>query len=282
MEAFAIERHKVYLCRSTGKSFPWTDDPILQKYKFNNIYRELDKTTIWIKENIRDPFADHKYLWFMIVLARHFNRPNSLMFSIDNYWPISDKWSPSICLRKLQKFSATGNPVLNPNAYQVYSENVNGTSKLEYIINNTIKNLWKDRANLTAAFENAKTCHEVFELLSSYPGLGSFIPAQIIYDAVYTHYLSNASDRDDWAGCGRGSTRGLNSVFGRDPEFRVYGFHIHEDHDSHIQEMNILRKKLSWPKGWPKLTLRDIENILCEYGKLVRVKSGGHLTSYTH
>ena len=51
MEAFAIERHKIYLRRSAGQPFPWTDDPILQKYKFNNIYRELDKTTIWIKDS---------------------------------------------------------------------------------------------------------------------------------------------------------------------------------------------------------------------------------------
>ena len=45
------ERHFIYLKRQDGKTFPWTQDKILQTYSFCNVYRELDKVTIWIRKN---------------------------------------------------------------------------------------------------------------------------------------------------------------------------------------------------------------------------------------
>ena len=46
--AFANERHMIYRRREAGESPPWTADPILCNYRFTNVYRELDRVTIWI------------------------------------------------------------------------------------------------------------------------------------------------------------------------------------------------------------------------------------------
>jgi hypothetical protein len=43
---FVRERHNIYLRRKAGKPKPWTEDPILQRNYFCNVYRELDKTTV--------------------------------------------------------------------------------------------------------------------------------------------------------------------------------------------------------------------------------------------
>ncbi len=66
-------RHQVYLDRKAGKPGPWTSDPILAGGRFCNVFRELDTVTIWVRENIREPWADHEHLWFMLCIARYIN-----------------------------------------------------------------------------------------------------------------------------------------------------------------------------------------------------------------
>src|SRR4051812_18417786 len=58
------ERHAIYLRRQAGQPFPWTTDAILQRYRFCNVFRELDTVTVWLRQNWREPFANHENLWF--------------------------------------------------------------------------------------------------------------------------------------------------------------------------------------------------------------------------
>jgi hypothetical protein len=37
------ERHAIYTARREGKKSPWTNDPILELYKFTNVFREIDR-----------------------------------------------------------------------------------------------------------------------------------------------------------------------------------------------------------------------------------------------
>ena len=49
------ERHSIYQKRLKGLPPPWTIDPILQKYKFTNPFRENDKVTVWMRQNWTNP-----------------------------------------------------------------------------------------------------------------------------------------------------------------------------------------------------------------------------------
>ena len=75
---FINERHAIYINKVSGADFPWTEDKILQDYSFCNVFRELDKVTIWIRENWREPFADHPNLPFAMAMARQINWPDTL------------------------------------------------------------------------------------------------------------------------------------------------------------------------------------------------------------
>jgi hypothetical protein len=48
------ERFLIYEKRNRGEKKPWTNDTVLQNYFFTMPYRELDKTTIWFRNNVRD------------------------------------------------------------------------------------------------------------------------------------------------------------------------------------------------------------------------------------
>jgi hypothetical protein len=56
----------------------WTVDPILSTYRFCNVRREDDRGTVWIRKHIREPFAGHPHLWFMLCIARQINWPETL------------------------------------------------------------------------------------------------------------------------------------------------------------------------------------------------------------
>jgi hypothetical protein len=47
----------------------WTTDEILLTYRFCNVRREDDRVTIWVRKNIRERFAGHPHLWFMLCIA---------------------------------------------------------------------------------------------------------------------------------------------------------------------------------------------------------------------
>ena len=48
---FAADRHASYLKRLRGEPWPWKNDPILQQWKFTNVFRACDRTS---QDLIRD------------------------------------------------------------------------------------------------------------------------------------------------------------------------------------------------------------------------------------
>src|SRR5262245_11963223 len=73
LSEFIAERHAIYLRRKAGQPKPWTQDPILQAFRFCNVYRELDTETKWIADNWRSPHRSDPDLWFALVVARLVN-----------------------------------------------------------------------------------------------------------------------------------------------------------------------------------------------------------------
>jgi len=64
---FMKERMNIWHRRNSGLPAPWTEDEVIQKYRFTNIYRELDWQTqvwhTWLKQ-----FEYNFDLWFMNML----------------------------------------------------------------------------------------------------------------------------------------------------------------------------------------------------------------------
>ncbi|MFH1547441.1 MAG: nucleotide kinase domain-containing protein [bacterium] len=78
IELFITERMNIWQRKQEKQKPPYTNDPILQKYKFCNMYRELDRQTIEIHtflNKIRDDFS----LWLLnIAFFRFVCRPNTI------------------------------------------------------------------------------------------------------------------------------------------------------------------------------------------------------------
>lgn len=126
--------------------FPWTDDPILRTYRFCCVRREDDRVTVWIRKNIREPFAGSKHLWLMLCIARMINWPDTLEVltkSGNRAWPVDDAFTPSI-LGEVLEGLATFKKVFT-GAYIIPAP-TKGKTKGKFIAEEVIGQLWKDHA----------------------------------------------------------------------------------------------------------------------------------------
>lgn len=311
--AWANERHSVYLRKTLLEGSPipaWaapsrpigvkadfsldhlTNDPILKSYRFCNVFRELDRVTVWIRENIREPFADHENLWLMLAIARTINWPPTLQFIMNRHaqkcrwaaWPSHDEglgphsFSPENLGAALDWWSGWGQKVYT-GAYMIRAESDRSKSwydwsKQRYIAEIVIGRLWEDRSawrGFLEPNEGPVTLQEVWKYFQQprYIGWGPFMAGQVVTDLRHTRYLRNAPDLDRWTALGPGSRRGLNRLLGRDPATPL-------SQDAALMLMLQIHAEQDKYRGphVPRIELSDIQNCLCETDKYLRVKNG--------
>lgn len=75
---FIHERVSIWEKKASGEEEPFTDDPILQTYRFCNIFRELDKQTI-IFHTLLNPLRNNFPLWLLnMFYCRMVARPETI------------------------------------------------------------------------------------------------------------------------------------------------------------------------------------------------------------
>lgn len=292
MARFMRERHNIYLKRRAGWAGPWTDDPILLAGRFCNIFRELDTVTIWIRENIRERFADHPHLWFMLCIARYINWPPTLARLQDvGAWPSNPRFTPELLTSALEAIALEGEKVYT-GAYMIRAESDPNKpwynwSKHRYIAEIVLGRLWEDREDWCNFLcfpgdetdgacrpRGELTLQKVWEKFQEprYVGWGPFMAYEVVTDLRHTWHLHRAPDIMTWANAGPGAIRGLNRIYGRPLNQQPR----REDTNG---EMRLIMEALNsdpllWPASWPRLEMRDVEHTLCEFDKYERVRLG--------
>ena len=261
--AFIKERHAIYIRRAAGQPKPWTRDPILQQYRFCNIYRELDAVTQWIAANWRKPHKADTHLWFAMVVARLFNSPETLQ-AIGYSVP----WQPSRVKKILHERQDVG--LRNFNTAYMVATNGCVMNKIEYLAQYVLEPLWRDRKKINAVYSTCNTLAWFHRLLMQYQGLGSFMAAQVVADLKYVQPLHSATDWWMWAASGPGSRRGLN---------RVMGYEVNAPWNEATWYLNLMTLKaaidpLVAKAGMPPIHAQDLQNSLCEWDKYERTRLG--------
>lgn len=255
------ERHAIYLRRTAGDPKPWTKDVILRDYKFCNVYRELDKTTIWIAKNWRDPYVKQPDLWFAMVVARLLNRPSTLQ-ALGMPLP----WNPKAFIKLVHQRKAEGVPAFS-GAYIVSTNGV-AMDKAEYLAERVLTPLWKARATIRP--RAGDTLESFFDRLCAHIGIGTFIAAQVVADMKYTPQFSGVEDWWTFAASGPGSRRGLNRVCGR-PVDKSWS---EEAWWNTLRELSCKVNSALYRSTLPPIHAQDLQNCLCEFDKYERVRLG--------
>jgi hypothetical protein len=250
--AFMIERHNMFIKKEiNNEPYPWSEDSILTEYSFCNVYRELDRVTIWIRENWREPYADHPNLPFAMAVARQINWPDTL-----EEIGFPDQWRPSNVKNIMQDRMARKEKVYT-GAYMLTG--TLGGTKVEQTVDKILTPLY---ANFPCDFSSLENCWKSF---LPYAGFSDFMSYEVVTDLRHTKWLEKSPDIMTWANPGPGAMRGLNRIFGRPLDSK-------QKKPLFIQEMRDLLALLS--NDPLPLEMRDIEHCLCEFDKYERARLG--------
>ena len=249
---FMIERHNIFIRKEiNNEPYPWSNDSILTEYSFCNVYRELDRVTIWIRENWREPYADHPNLPFAMAMARQINWPDTLE---EIGFPI--EWRPDHVKTIMQERMAKKQKVYT-GAYMLTG--TLGGTKIEQTVDKILTPLY---AKFPCDFSSLENSWKSF---LPYAGFSDFMSYEVVTDLRHTKWLEKAPDIMTWANPGPGAMRGLNRIFGRPLDSK-------QKKPFFIQEM---RDLLALLNNTPLLLeMRDIEHCLCEFDKYERTRLG--------
>jgi len=259
--AFIQERHRIYERKEKGLPKPWTKDPILQAYRFCNVYRERDTVTQWIAANWRGPHANDPDLWFAMVVARLVNWPDTLA---ELGYPVP--WNPVHFVKTLQSRAKRGEKVFS-GAY-IVSTNGFTMDKAEYLMRHVLTPMWNRRDALSPTKED--TLKSYHEILMQSNGMGSFMAAQVVADIKYVRPLLKAKDWWSFAAPGPGSKRGLNRVTYKSVDDTWPGNSWNVALSKLQEEIDALTTKA----GMPRLHAQDLQNVNCEFDKYERTRLG--------
>lgn len=279
---YSRERHNVYLKRRDGEPAPWTDDPVINRTGFTNIFRELDRVTIWFRQNIRDPLRHDHFVVPATAIFRWFNRIETgeaiAPMLREKRW--DSREAKALILKRLPKGPwVTG-------SYMVHSPY--GCDKLTGMLQycDELMEWWENGTNdikgLLRFFSNSinpvplLNMKQAHSLLCARNGLAGFTAYEVVTDLRFTCGV-NPTDRLTWAHAGPGATRGGSRVLYGEPDRLNQG---NADHQLVLQDL--MRKLLEfskqteyWPQGdpdWPKWEMREVEHTLCEFDKYERVR----------
>lgn len=263
---YARARHGVYLNRMSGAPRPWSKDPIFEEHRFTNVFRELDKTTVWFREKVREPMRDKPEVLLATVLFRLLNRievgeaifcqgilPLGRFKTVQGrYREYLTAWDVFYAsgevseLRRAIKNAIPNGPYCT-GAYIISSPP--GYAKLDGVLR-VVKKFyddsgWREWLNNDPA-SNECSLEAAWEFLKENDYFGPFHSYEIVTDLRHTALLCDAPDIMTWANPGPGARRGLNRVHGRDVKDKTV------NRNGLIEEMGELLEYSKMPELWPQ------------------------------
>jgi len=261
--ATARERYNIMLRRNEGKPGPWVVDPIFNKYRFCNVFREDDRVTKLVKEHVRDPLTKSTRVLTALVAARFFNREGSIL-------PLAEaglfaQWDS----RKACEVLKGVKPVTGA-AYMIKTPT--GLPKLEGVCAVVDMSMKPGLEIMTRITPGKTTLQEVWQKIKMLPFLADFLAYEIVTDLRHTAWLNMAPDIGTWAVPGPGAVRGLAWLGHKD--FGAIRYGAQKTRDAALDAMRRLLVYSTvpalWPREWPRWEMREVEHWLCEYAKWVR------------
>ena len=265
---FAYERQKVFEGRIHGDQGSWTDDPILQEYKFCNVFRAADRVSQYmIKEVCYNPEQsgpDDRL--FQIVAFRTFSN-SATWESVRSILGRAPTINDLVSGKFEQALTGTKekNGTLYTGAFILCATNAYGRREKHLNHVELFKDMFVNQA-LGKKIRAAQSLEEVYNLLHSFPLMGDFMSYQIAIDLNYSD-LINFSE-NDFTKAGPGALRGIKKVFestkGYTPEEVIMWMVEHQD-----EEFAKFGYTFNGLFG-RKIHAIDAQNLFCETDKYCR------------
>jgi hypothetical protein len=263
---FAAERQDIFF-RKHNAIWPWTDDPILFTHKFTNAYRASDRVSQYLIRNvIYSGDQTPEELFFRMLLFKTFNRIETWEL-LSNYLG-EIRWADYAFTKYDQVLTqalASGDRIYSGAYIMSSARSAFGSDRKHRNHLQLIEAMM--RADVPARVTDAHSMKEVFELLISFPSIGSFLAYQYAIDLNYSP-LTNFSEME-FVVPGPGARDGLRKCFAH---FGGLGEADLIRRVADLQEQEFDRLGLRFKSLWGRrLQLIDCQNLFCEVDKYARV-----------
>jgi len=264
---FASERQEIFFNRFYGRPWPWTQDPILDRYKFTNAYRASDRVSQYlIRQVIYSGSQAPRELFFRIILFKFFNRIETWERLTAAFGELSAKEFDPAKYDTVLTAAMDAGETLYSGAYIMPSGDARWRQDrkhrmhlrlLEYMLS----------LQLAERIDSARSMQEVFELLKSVPTIGDFLAYQFATDLNYS--LLTNFDEGAFVVPGPGAKDGIRKCFS------TLGGLTEADLIRFVrdrQEEEFRSRSLHFQDLWGRsLQLIDCQNLFCEVDKYARV-----------
>lgn len=285
-----IERNRIYVKKEIEKAkSPWTEDSILQSFRFTNVKRWQDRESRWLINNITDnnrvSYVDKIY---NCILFRSWNKGNSFDIICGKGITVKDLLeTPIEEFRNRIEAYEKDNPkyVWFTNAFNTggikqtwkyrgkpYSFNLK--DRIEYDdpeLNIPLRMIYMIRdcinQGLADKIKASKTAEEVFKVLKSIRGCANFLAYQIYVDLTYIKEFPFSED--EFVVAGPGCKKGENFLFNNKNglSYEEALFYIRDNQEELLKPFDLNEEYAYLPPENRRLTVMDIENSMCELSK---------------
>ena len=265
--AFAAERQRIFEARLTGDWTPSTEDPILARHRFCNVFRAADRVSQHLIRTAAfgEPDLLEEDLFLRIVLHRLFCRPSTWELLEREFGRIdAEHFSPDDYDRVLEDARVRG-AKLYTGAYILSAAAAYGFARKHRNHLALLQAMLSD--GVPERIARAGSFKDVYEELRNWPLIGPFMAYQLAIDLNYSPLLSFSEN--GFTMPGPGAERGLAKVFVSLGDLSpAEGVHwLVEQQDRVSEELGIDSPTLF---GRP-LHAIDCQNLLCEVDKYCRV-----------
>lgn len=264
---FAAKRQEVFFRKQRSPHPPWTDDPILLTHKFTNAYRASDRVSQYLIRNvIYAGEQSEEEIFFRILVFKTFNRIGTWELLTQEFGMV--RWADYAFIdydRVLTEALAAGERIYSAAYIMSSGRSAFGSEKKHRNHLQLIETMM--RARVPAKVSEASSMQEVFELLMTFPSIGSFLAYQYAIDLNYSS-LTRFSEME-FVVPGPGARDGLRKCFAN------FGGLNEADlirRVADLQEREFERLGLCFETLWGRrLQLIDCQNLFCEVDKYARV-----------
>lgn len=258
---FVEERHNVFLRRQAGQPPHWSSDPILQRNKFTNVYRVLDRGSQYLLQQLLNTAESAEDALARSFLYRMSNLPDVWEFTkgVYGYYPGALQLDETLA-NVWAEFRDAGNQVFS-GAYTIMPlPGVAGFDKAKEVVRMAANSFNPGSANyIGQAFLSAQSMAQRFKVLRAIPNVGDFLAMQVLTDFGYSPY-GTEQDENEFVVGGPGCRKGAKELF---PELRVDKViawcHKEVNRELHLEGV-----------GGRQPSMMDIQNTLCEFSKYAR------------
>ena len=210
---FAAERQAAFERRVAGASPPWTSDPILQQFKFCNVYRAADRVSQYMIREVcyHEESCTPEDRLFQIVAFRTFSKVETwrtVRARLGHYPTLDDLADGSFSVAL--DHARTTNGGLYTGAFilcatDAYGRGLKHLNHVELFRHMFLAN------SLGARLLEAPSLRDVYELLHDYPLMGDFMSYQTTIDLNYSGIVNFSEN--EFTQAGPGALRGIKKCF---------------------------------------------------------------------